>query len=265
MYNTNVEYFVYSHLQDMVVKGNVHCNKEQQLLNANLDIDVFAKKSQKITIAVNVQNQELPEGRNLTSSVEVNSRGQQLKLDLKSHLTISTKQIGFGNFFTYNDVKQKPKTLGALFSADTSHVYLFVTLPDKELIKDDWKLDISKNKQKIYRELSLLGEAPRVMSYEGNNLNPFKFEAYFKGKLDILTRTVPDPISYLARVTSNRNLKYARQANQSGCPAVAYTFSSRFRFTERKIIELIKICQKIYVDVRKFISMCVHFECINFR
>ena len=169
----------------MVVKGNVHCNNDQ-LLNANLDIDVFAKKSQKITVAVNVQKQELPEGRNLTSSIEVNSRGQQLKLDLKSHLTISTKQIGLGNFFTYNDVKQKPKTLGALFSADTSHVYLFVTLPDKELIKDDWKLDISKNKQKIYRELSLLGEAPCVMSYEANNLNPFKFEAYFKGKFDIL-------------------------------------------------------------------------------
>lgn len=167
------------------MKGNVHCNNDQ-LLNANLDIDVFAKKSQKITVAVNVQKQELPEGRNLTSSIEVNSRGQQLKLDLKSHLTISTKQIGLGNFFTYNDVKQKPKTLGALFSADTSHVYLFVTLPDKELIKDDWKLDISKNKQKIYRELSLLGEAPCVMSYEANNLNPFKFEAYFKGKFDIL-------------------------------------------------------------------------------
>ena len=98
----------------MVVKGNVHCNNDQ-LLNANLDIDVFAKKSQKITVAVNVQKQELPEGRNLTSSIEVNSRGQQLKLDLKSHLTISTKQIGLGNFFTYNDVKQKPKNFGCSF------------------------------------------------------------------------------------------------------------------------------------------------------
>ena len=124
---------------------------------------------------------------------------KQLKLDLKisfdnkikakkklnkknRNSAISRKKKKKKNH-TYNDVKQKPKTLGALFSADTSHVYLFVTLPDKELIKDDWKLDISKNKQKIYRELSLLGEAPCVMSYEANNLNPFKFEAYFKGNL----------------------------------------------------------------------------------
>lgn len=165
----------------MVVKGNLQYGGEQ-LFNANLDIDVFAKRAQKITIAANLQRQEIPNGRNVTGLVEVNSRGQQLKLDLKSHLTVSSKQIGFGSLFTYNDVKQKPKTLGALFSADTSHVSLLVTLPDRELIRDEWKLDISKNKQKIDRELSLLGESPRVLSLEASGFNKFKLEGYVKGE-----------------------------------------------------------------------------------
>nr|XP_033202794.1 apolipophorins [Bombus vancouverensis nearcticus] len=240
--------------KDMVVKGNVHCNKEQQLLNANLDIDVFAKKSQKITIAVNVQNQELPEGKNLTSSVEVNSRGQQLKLDLKSHLTISTKQIGFGNFFTYNDVKQKPKTLGALFSADTSHVYLFVTLPDKELIKDDWKLDISKNKQKIYRELSLLGEAPRVMSYEANNLNPFKFEAYFKGnpkvKFSVNGQVV---LGQLAEIHGNAIINGAKKELFHGLVHLdeKQFLKPDFGFNKENVAELVEINKNKILELVK--------------
>ncbi|XP_043521132.1 apolipophorins isoform X2 [Frieseomelitta varia] len=165
--------------KDMVVKGNLQYGGEQ-LFNANLDVDVFAKRAQKITIAANLQRQEIPDGRNVTGLIEVNSRGQQLKLDLKSHLTVSSKQIGFGSLFTYNDVKQKPKTLGALFSADASHVSLLVTLPDRELIRDEWKLDISKNKQKIDRELSLLGDAPRVLSLEASDFNKFKLEVYLK-------------------------------------------------------------------------------------
>ncbi|CAD1472425.1 unnamed protein product, partial [Heterotrigona itama] len=176
---------------DMVVKGNLQYGGEQ-LFNANLDIDVFAKRAQKITIAANLQKQEIANGRNVTGLVEVNSRGQQLKLDLKSHLTVSTKQIGFGSLFTYNDVKQKPKTLGALFSADTSHVSLLVTLPDRELIRDEWKLDISRDKQKIDRELSLLGESPRVLTLEASGFNKFKLEGYSKGE-----QFNPDGIRFL--------------------------------------------------------------------
>ncbi|KAK1130809.1 hypothetical protein K0M31_018919 [Melipona bicolor] len=165
--------------KDMVVKGNLQYGGEK-LFDANLDVDVFAKRAQRITFAANLQKQVIPDGRNVTGLIEVNSRGQQLKLDLKSHLTVSLKQVGFGSLFTYNDVKQKPKTLGTLFSADASHVSLLVTLPDQELLRDEWKLDISKNKQKIDRELSLLGESPRCLSLEANGLNKFKLELYLK-------------------------------------------------------------------------------------
>ncbi|XP_076231616.1 retinoid- and fatty-acid binding glycoprotein apolipophorin [Calliopsis andreniformis] len=165
--------------KDMLVKGRLHCGG-QRLLDGSLEIDVFAKKSQKIVITANVQRQDIPNGKNITSVVEVNSRGQQLKLDLKSHLAVSTKEVGFGSFFTYNDVQQKPKTLGALLSADMNHAYLLVALPDKKLIEDEWKMQFSKNQQKIDRELSLLGEMPEVMSFEANDLNRFKFLQYSK-------------------------------------------------------------------------------------
>nr|XP_034187967.1 apolipophorins [Osmia lignaria] len=167
--------------KDMVVKGKLHTGGDH-LLDANLDIDVFAKKSQKISIVANVQRQPIAEGTNVTGMVEVNSRGQQLKLDLKSHLTLSKQQAGFGTFFTYNDVNQKPKTMGVLSSVDINHAFFLVTLPDKELLKDDWKMEFSKNVQKVDRELSVLGEPPHVMNFEANDLNRFKLQVYSKDK-----------------------------------------------------------------------------------
>lgn len=134
-----------------------------------------------ISLVANLKRQQVPEGSNVTGLVEVNSRGQQLKLDLKSHLAVSTKGLGFGSFFTYNDVKQKPKTLGALFSADLTHVSALVTLPDKQLLNDEWKMQLSDKQLKIDRELSVLDEKPIVMSLEAD-FNHFKLVAHSKGK-----------------------------------------------------------------------------------
>ncbi|CAL7938756.1 unnamed protein product [Xylocopa violacea] len=165
--------------KDMLVKGSLQYGGTN-LLDASLDLDVFAKKSQKIVIVANVKREDIPDGCNLTSLIEVNSRGQQLKLDLKSHLAASNKQIGVGSFFTYNDVNQKPKTMGFLASADLKHVSLLLTLPDKQLLKDDWKMDISKDVQKFDREVSILGMAPQVIKFVANDFNRFKIERYWK-------------------------------------------------------------------------------------
>nr|XP_012148156.1 PREDICTED: apolipophorins [Megachile rotundata] len=165
----------------MVVKGSLHHSRDR-LLTANLDIDVFAKKSQMISLVANVQRQPITDGSNVTGSVEVNSRGQHLKLDLKSHLTLSKQQAGFGSFFSYSDVNQKMKTMGVLFSADVNHISLLATLPDKELIRDDWKLQFAKNRQKIDRELSVLGETPNVITFEANDFNRFNLQIHPKDK-----------------------------------------------------------------------------------
>ncbi|XP_017879492.1 apolipophorins [Ceratina calcarata] len=166
--------------KDMIVKGNIHSSSEHPL-HLNLDIDVFAKKSQRISIAALIERERLQKGINITGSIEVNSRGQQLKLDLKSHLAIFLNQLEFGNSITYNDVNQKPKTMGIYYSADIKQVSALITLPDKEVFRDEWKMDMSKNALNLNRELSLLGETPRVMTFE-ISWNSVKFEAYRKDK-----------------------------------------------------------------------------------
>lgn len=167
----------------MSVKGNLNVGDER-LLYANLDIDVFAKKSQKISITADVQRRPINGGNNVTSEIQVNSVGQKLKLSLDSWVVYSDKEVGASSYFMYNDVQQKSKSLGGSISADWNRVDLLLTLPDKELISDQWRLDFSKDTQSINRELSLLGEPADVFKFEAKGLNSFKATIYRQGELN---------------------------------------------------------------------------------
>ncbi|KAL6440757.1 hypothetical protein ACFW04_003301 [Cataglyphis niger] len=170
--------FIYpSQPKDMAVKGRLHYGS-QHLLDANVDIDVFAKKTQKISLVAKLSQQNIDKGYNLTSVIEVNSRGQQLKVDLKSHAVLSENTIGFGNILTYTDSKQKTKNVGILFSADSKETYLLVTGPNKELLKIDAKLQLEKNLQKLDAEIAIVGNKPIIINIEANDWNSFKYLEY---------------------------------------------------------------------------------------
>lgn len=164
------------------MKGRLHYGG-QHLLDANVDIDVFAKKTQKISLAAKLSQQNIGKGYNLTSLIEVNSRGQQLKVDLKSHAVLSENTIGFGSILTYTDSKQKTKNVGILFSADSKKTYLLVTGPNKELLKVDAKLQLEKNLQKLDAEVAIVGNKPTIINIEANDWNSFKYLEYQQGKL----------------------------------------------------------------------------------
>lgn len=168
----------------MVVKGKLH-SSDQNLLDANVDIDVFAKKAQKINIVAKVLRLPIPKGYNLTGSFQVLSKGQQLKIEHKTHLTLSENEIGAGSIFSYTDVNQKPKSLIQLFSANLNEVHLLITSPNKEIIRSDAKMEFTKNLQKIEVETNILDGKPCIISFEANDFNNFKFVEYEKSKLGL--------------------------------------------------------------------------------
>ncbi|XP_017790563.1 PREDICTED: apolipophorins [Habropoda laboriosa] len=165
--------------KDMLVKGRLH-SSGQQLLSANLDIDLFAKKSQKISITANLKRELQDDLNNITGTVGVTSRGQHLNLELNSHVAVSKNKVGFGGFFTYDDVNQKPKTMGGFFSASLKHITTFLTLPDKELLREDCSMEFSRDTQQMGCSTSLLGETPTVYEFEVKNLNRFMLQAFSK-------------------------------------------------------------------------------------
>lgn len=169
--------------QDMAVKGKLHYGGEH-LLDANVDIDIFAKKTQKINVVAKLNRQNIEKGHNVTSVIEVNSRGQQLKVDLKTHMAISDDKLGFSSMLSYNDVHQKPKSVGVLFAADSTQAYLLVTAANKELLKVDSKLELKKNLQKLDTEVVIVGNKPIIMNFEAHEWNTFTYLEYQQGKMD---------------------------------------------------------------------------------
>ncbi|XP_008560242.1 apolipophorins [Microplitis demolitor] len=176
--------FIYpSQPKELMVKGKLHYGGEH-LLDANVDIDLFAKKAQKITIVTHIVKHEIPKGYNITGAFEIGSRGQQLKVDLQQHLVLSTSEVGFGSFLSYTDINQKPRNVGSLFSLNLHGAHLLIQGPDKDLLRADTTMEWSKNLQKIETECSLLGNPPVVVSFEAHDLNSFKYQSYQKDKPD---------------------------------------------------------------------------------
>ncbi|KAG7188374.1 hypothetical protein KM043_008028 [Ampulex compressa] len=165
--------------KDMIVKGRLHYGGEH-LLDLNVDVDVFAKKSQKITIQGRVERQELLQGGNFTSVIEINSRGQQLKLELKDHVAFSSNEIGIGSMFSYTDQHQKPKTVGFLFSLNAKQALLLIAGPNKDLLRATTDMVFSKELQKMTTEVQILGNQPLVMDFEARDLNSFYYVQYSK-------------------------------------------------------------------------------------
>jgi len=164
----------------MGLSGKVHYGGEN-LLDANLDIDLFARRVQKISVSAKVQKQEIDNGRNITSVIEVNSQGQQLKVDLKSHIVYSNKQFGFGSMLSYLDQHKKPKSVGMLFSVDPMESHLLITSPNKEIIRADVKTQLQKNLQKLDSKITILDKHPIAINMEMHDWNNFKYETYEKG------------------------------------------------------------------------------------
>ncbi|XP_023288424.1 apolipophorins, partial [Orussus abietinus] len=165
--------------KELSVKGNVHYGGDH-LLDASLDVDVFAKKSQKISAVAKLSKVQLAKGYNVTGVIEVNSRGQQLKVDLKNHLVLSTNELGFGSFLSYTDQHQKPKTVGVFFSANSKESHFLVQAPNIEVVRADTTLELSKNLQKVDTEVIVLNNKPIVINFEARDFNTFKYAYYPK-------------------------------------------------------------------------------------
>lgn len=176
-FNGEVKFIYPSQPKDMAVKGKLYYGG-QHLLDANVDIDIFAKKTQKISIVAKLNREKIEKGYNLTSVVEVNSRGQQLKVDLKSHAALTDYEVGFGSLLTYTDVHQKTKSVGVLFAADNTELNLLVKAPNKELLRVDAKLKLEKNLQKLDADFAIVGNKPIIISIEVNDWNSFKYLEY---------------------------------------------------------------------------------------
>lgn len=165
----------------MIVKGKVHVGGEQ-LFDANVDIDVFKSKNDKITANARIVRSELPKGYNITNNVNIQSKGQKLDVKLDQHFAATANSVDLGSTFFYTDQHLKPKSFGAFFSASPQQVDVFAYIPGKELIKSHTAVTVAKDTQKVENEFAILGHKPIVATIEFKDYNSFKFNYGSKGQ-----------------------------------------------------------------------------------
>lgn len=165
----------------MIVKGNLNLGGKQ-IFDGSVDIDVFSSKNDQITAKARLVRSDLPKGYNVTGSVNVYSKGQNLDVKSDNHLALTTNSIDLGSYLSYTDKNQKPKSIGAYFIASPTEVDVFVYIPEKELIKSHSAITLGKDIQKVESDLSVLGSKPVVAIIELKDYNSFKLEYGIKGR-----------------------------------------------------------------------------------
>lgn len=172
---------IFIFFQDMIVKGNLKTGGDN-ILDADLDFDIFDKKEDKITASARVKREDVPRGYNLTSAFDINSKGQNLKVDLKNHFSVGANNVGFGSFLSYLNKDAKPRSVGFFLTATPQDMVLFAHGPEKQLIDYHSNIAISSGLQKFDSELSLLGHKPVIAKIEFKDLNSFDYVFHPKGK-----------------------------------------------------------------------------------
>lgn len=164
----------------MIVKGKLHVGGKQ-IFDGSVDIDVFNSKNDQISASVKFIRNELPNGYNVTGSVNVFSKGQKLDVKSDNHFALATNSLDLGSYLSYTDKNQKPKSIGAFFTASPTQIDVFVYIPEKELLKSHSAITVGKDVQKIESDLSILGSKPVAAVVELKDYNSFKLDYGIKG------------------------------------------------------------------------------------
>lgn len=165
------------------MKGKLHIGGPH-LLDGNLDIDIFAKKNQKIAIVAKVVQTPIENnsGYNISSTLSIYSQGQRLKVDIDEHLAFTRNLIDYASVLSYTDENQRPKSTGIQFTANLQEAHLLIFSPDKQLIKADAQIELTKNSQKVETDVAIFGREPVVHIWEVKDFNSFKYFVFEKSE-----------------------------------------------------------------------------------
>jgi len=166
--------------KDLVISGKSLVGSGQVLLDTSLTLDVFAKRNQAIKFSLKNERVPITDGHNMTSTLTVTSKAQNLDMTAVSHLVATKSEVGFGSVITCKHDKEV-KEAAILFAANIDSLLVFARSPSCEIIrvhgdcKREQGLPPKSNFYLSYLEtLVVEGE---ILGYQS-----FKYQAYDKSK-----------------------------------------------------------------------------------
>ncbi|XP_044727273.1 apolipophorins isoform X2 [Chrysoperla carnea] len=166
--------------KDLILSGNANVNKETRTATYNVDIDVFAKKQQKVTIKGTVTGTPIGEkGYNVTSEILIDSKGSNIHASILDHFAVSTNGISAGHKATYTDAKHKREAV-FLLVANKEQFELVAQIPYVQPLHISSKLQVTKKSLVAHSSIDICGVKHIIQELEIKDFNMIHVTQYSK-------------------------------------------------------------------------------------
>lgn len=177
-------HFTHPDVKELAVTGRLSVGGPQNLLDANLDLDVFADKKQKVVLDAKISALQIPGGRNITGTISAKSKALSLDVVLDGHLALSPEVISTSQFLTYEDAKLGSRSIGQYTKLAKDKFFVIVKLPSAVLLMINSNLKISRDVQSFDSTYQTYSLSPAVVQGEIKDWNSVMISVFRKDKPD---------------------------------------------------------------------------------
>lgn len=135
-----------------------------------IDLDIFGKKSQKISTTIQAKFTKLEDGVKMLGDAHVVSKGFDLDIKQTEVMTIQSRDFSYENKLNYHLGKMSSNS-ELVAKLNMKEAELLLKLFNKELIHANSKLQLSKDKQLADTTVSTYGLKPLVTHLEIKDFN----------------------------------------------------------------------------------------------
>lgn len=156
--------------KELMVKYESKFDLPGKLIEVNIDLDVFGKKQQKISINGFSKATKLENGYKVLSEINAVSKGLNLDAKVTELISLQMKDVHYDYKLLYNFDKTKSET-HFVARANAQEAELLVKLMNKELLHTESKLQLSKESQTVDSTHSAYGLKPITTHFQLKNFN----------------------------------------------------------------------------------------------
>ncbi|KAL0277818.1 UNVERIFIED_CONTAM: hypothetical protein PYX00_004970 [Menopon gallinae] len=141
--------------KDLTVKAKGAVGLEGRLVDTSVEIDIFNRENQMIAGSFVLDHIRTEDSHKVTSALEFTSGGLRLNVGVNGYAFVNKEGFGTSLFGFYTDKQNVRKEVGAMVEAQKTHFTTLVKVPNRELLKVNLKMQLSKSNQLIEGEASI--------------------------------------------------------------------------------------------------------------
>ncbi|XP_066996773.2 apolipophorins [Anabrus simplex] len=143
--------------RELVVSGRTLLKEEGLILDSSLDLDVFKKENQKITVLVQGNVENIQNGLKYLQKLEIKSKGQNIDIVLQEEGEISVSRLMYIASLNYRISKQPKKEAILKLEGTLKNLNFLVKIPSAEILRIEGSVKKENDLPVVDAEISAIG------------------------------------------------------------------------------------------------------------